>query len=300
MKNKTILISIIGMLLCGWIGSVSFSPVLADDYVRATDDPDNVKNKIYPRKKKLEFGGDFGGILNQGFVNTFLIHLSANYFFSENWGAGLEYSIGMVSDKDERACIETFYNKLPDTEGNIPVDAECVSQDPDPQKARDAFSTNRVNYGPAYMPIREISGLAALNLIWNPVYGKQLVFMSSTSFFDIFFIGGVGVALSTFYPKSLELRNGETSRCVARDNEDNNGEYGYYNCGTTDEQYIGKEGRPDPESSTLPIINLGIGQKFHFGKKFSFKVELRNTTILGTPSAFENLVAVWGGLNIRI
>ncbi len=296
MRRRIILISIIGILFCGISQYVAPVSLYADDYVRATEDPDNVKNKIYPRSRKIEFGADFGAFLNQGFVNTMLLHFVATYFFSENWGGSVEYSIGMVSDKDERACIETFYNANPDSK-LVQSGAVCKATDPNPED----FETdgNNSNYGPAYMPIREVTGLAALNLVWTPVYGKQLIFMSNTSFFDIFFTAGLGAAMSTFYPDSETLKDGKTtSRCSATENEQGGGYT--FDCGTRNEDYIGKAGRPDPESSTLPIVNLGIGQKFHFGKRFSVKVELRNTTILGTPSAFENLVAVWGGLNLRI
>ena len=72
-----------------------------------------------------------------------------------------------------------------------------------------------------------------------------------------------------------------------------------YGCEPEMERCYGEDGRPDFESETLPIINVGIGQKLHFNQSFSLKFELRDMILLGTETGFENLLALWGGLGFR-
>ena len=50
------------------------------------------------------------------------------------------------------------------------------------------------------------------NYVWNPVYGKQLLFLSATSYFDLFFELGGGVMMSDFYPERNVLNNGNEPR----------------------------------------------------------------------------------------
>ena len=47
------------------------------------------------------------------------------------------------------------------------------------------------------------------------------------------------------------------------------------------------------------MINLGLGQKFHFMKRFHIKAELRNYTLLATPTGFDNFFTLWGGIGVR-
>ena len=69
---------------------------------------------------------------------------------------------------------------------------------------------------------------------------------------------------------------------------------------TADEDFAyGVAGRPDPISGQHVALNLGIGQKFHFGGRFHIKVALRSTTLLGTEQGIESLFALYGGAGIR-
>jgi hypothetical protein len=157
------------------------------------------------------------------------------------------------------------------------------------------------------VPIREIGNIIVANAVWNPVYGKQLIFLSATSYFDLFFEFGLGIATSTFYPKQAQLRNGKTSRGTFPEEEiitadpdvDPNTRDDVPGASVDQTDSYGMDGRPDPESQTNELLNLGIGQKFHFAKKFHFRMDLRNLTLVGTPSGFENLFILFAGAGMR-
>jgi outer membrane beta-barrel protein len=257
-------------------------------YKRATDDKDNVKNKKFTKKSRLELDlPDVGFILNQSLVTTYLIHGGLTYFKDEEWGYGFEGSYGFNQDEDERTCLETFYN-----DPNNEIDNECGDKGDLPD------DKNVANYGPAYMPIREIKYIVAANLVWNPVYGKQLLLLSATSYFDVFLTLGGGAIMSTYYDKTTELKNGKKSRADPIEQTDGkvilDG-----GAGKDETNSYGESGRPDPTDETHFFLNLGIGQKFHFWERYSIKIEFRNMTLLGTPGGFENLFAIWSGLGIR-
>src|SRR5690606_4573748 len=79
--------------------------VFGQEYLRATDDPDNVKNKIFTKKGRVELNlPDVGFVMNQAFITTYLIHGGISYYTSEEWGYGLEASFGLNQDKSERDC----------------------------------------------------------------------------------------------------------------------------------------------------------------------------------------------------
>ena len=259
-----------------FVSAVSMVVLLMTDpcigYERAIEGNNNVKNKIYPRKKRFELAIPNGGlILNQSYVDTFLISGGFVYHFSEEWGFGADFSLASNSDKPERFCIENFYND-PNKELSSPCgDVSALDELGEGRKA---------NYGPAYVPVREIQNIISLSAVWTPVYGKQLVFMSATSYFDLYFeIGGAFVS-SLYYDKQETLRNGNPSRGAFNDDGD-----------PSDGQPIGAQpdeigsygidGRPDPEAQSNIALNFGIGQKFHFGRRFHLKVFLRNMTLLG-------------------
>ncbi len=272
--------------------SQAYAAVAADSYEKVTDSKDVVKNKIYPKKGRLEIAGpSLGLIMNQSYVNTMLLHGGIQYFPNETWGIGAEIALGMNSDKSERNCIETFYM---DPRGNIAP--ECGSQgNPDEDLAPDLGG----KYGPAFVPIREIKFIAAANYIWTPVYGKQLFMLSATSYFDLFFIVGGGIVSSDFYAKRDTLNNGNRPRGDAISEGGVRTLPPGIGADPSDADSYGEAGRPAPESQTNLLLNLGIGQKYHFLKRFYFKAELRNFTLLGTPSGFDNLFAIWGGFGVR-
>jgi outer membrane beta-barrel protein len=267
------------------------------EYRRAVEDKDNVKEKQFTKKSRFELNlPNVGWILNTAFVDTYVIHGGVTYYRSEEWGFAVEGAMGINRDRDERKCLETFYN---DPRGN--VSEECGDGS--------GLDNQSSNYGPAYMPIREIKNIFAGNVVWTPVYGKQLLLLSATSYFDVFFTLGGGVIMSDYYAKRTELNNGRKPRAVY--NADNEGK-SQAECqqnpaactldggARTDETgSYGVDGRPVVESQTHPFINIGIGQRFHFWKRFSIRFEFRDMLMVGTEDGIENYFALWGGLGAR-
>ena len=114
------------------------------------------------------------------------------------------------------------------------------------------------------MPIREIGYIFTGNYVWSPVYGKQLLFLSATSYFDLFLEFGGGLMMSTFFQEQNILANGNEPRAPYNEDESNEGV-----GASVDEDYAyGVAGRPIPVSETSPMINIGVGQKIRMGKNF--------------------------------
>ena len=275
-------------LFCIFMSSFIGQSFSAMAYEKATEGTDVVKRKLYPKRKKIEFSAPYAGlILNQSYIESFMVGGAINYFLSESTGFGLDFGLAINSDKDERSCIENFYNDPLDKIGKACGGPGDIS-DPD----------DKANYGPAYVPIREIQNIIVLNYLWTPVYGKQLIFMSFTSYFDLFFEFGAGLANSLYYDKRETLANGNKARGrFGRNGNQPDGQ----NIGaeTNETDSYGESGRPSPASESHILANITVGQKFHFGGRFHVKVFLRNMTLLGTPSGFENLIALFGGAGIR-
>lgn len=275
-----------------------FSVVLSSisygqDYRRATEGSAAVRGKLYTKKKKVEVNGpDIGFIMNQSFVSTLLVHAGITYFTSEEFGWQIEGSFGINSDKPERECIENFFNNPSKLSLSTPCNDESIV----------AANSNNVNWGPAYVPIREINLLVAGNMVWSPVYGKQLLFLSSVIHFDMFVTVGGGLAMSTFYEKSATVNTANGTR-PSRD--PNSGQVGEtpeqlgIGCPLGDTDCYGVNGRPEAASQSNPYINLGVGQKLHISQNLHVKLELRNMTLIGTHSGFENLLALWFGVGFR-
>lgn len=259
-------------------------------YRKAVEGKENVKDKLYPKKKKFELNiPNAGLVLNQSYVNTFLIGGGFTYFRTEEWGFGLDFTLASNSDKPERECIETFYNDPLDEIG-------------EPCGGSDVIAGTSGNYGPAYVPIREIQNIIAVNLAWNPVYGKQLIFLSATSYFDLFVDMGLGLVSSRYYPKEEILRNGSKSRGQFNEDGSNPGPAGdpaHIGADVNEDYAYGSSGRPDPENQTNVAAIFSVGPKFHFADRFHIKLFLRNITLLGTPTGFENIFALYGGAGMR-
>jgi outer membrane beta-barrel protein len=257
---------------------------------------------MYPKDRRIEFNvPNLGFIMNQSYVNTLMISGGGSYYFSESWGLGVEIGIGSNSDKAERVCIETFFYDPSDEVGSPCGDPSLID-------GTDQNNDGFPRLGPAYVPVREINSIIMANVLWTPVYGKQLLMMSATSYFDLFVEMGLGIASSTFYRKQEVLKNGKVPRGpfsippenpTPEDIEQVNSSNDQIGA-TLEESYAyGLEGRPDPLSENHVVLNLGIGQKFHFGKLFHFKIYIRNMTLIGTAQGFDNLLSVNGGLGVR-
>lgn len=269
-------------------------------YRRAIEGKDNVKKKLYKRRKKFELSApNVGIILNQSYINSMLLNGGFVYHMSSEWAFGLDVSMSFNSDKPERTCIESFYN-----DPNEQLSAPCPGPDGDTSEMdslgdRGAGPDFRqANYGPAYVPIREITNIIIANAVWTPVYGKQLILLSATSYFDFYFEFGGGVTMSQFYPQQKTLFNGYPSR--GEFNKDGTfPDSGQIGAEPEETDSYGIDGRPVPESQTHLTVNLGVGQKFHFGKRFHLKMYLRNFTLLATEDTFQNLFALYTGVGLR-
>lgn len=271
----------------------------APPYQRAVELEENVQHKLFPKDGKVEISAPTGGfILNQSYVNSALLQGAVSYFVSESWGVGVE-GVGVFnSDKDERFCIEHFYND-PDNR----VAAACPEPDQDiytPLLDQNNQPVKGASFGPTYVAIRELEFMAFASLIWNPIYGKQLAFLSFTSYFDIFTTIGIGVAKSTFYPESLNMRNGRPARGpVPADVQGCPASPGICAQDPDVLSQIGEEGRPDPEEHFSQVLTVGIGQKFHFWQNFHLKAELRNFTLFDLDQGVELYYALWAGVGFR-
>ncbi len=278
--------------------SLAQSPIaLAADYKKATEGKEVVMGKLYPKNERFELSlPEVGIIMNQSYVNTLLFGAGATYFTSENFGFGISASVGSNSDKAERTCIESFFYD-PSNE----VGVSCG--EPGLIQGADANNDGFPRYGPAFVPIREMQQILIANVVWAPVYGKQLFMKSSTSYFDLFVELGVGYATSKYYAKRDKLANGNAPRGTytdpANDPQEANEKNATIGALPTQTDSFGKGGRPIAEDKGNPLLNLGIGQKFHFGKLFHVKIYIRNMTLVGTDQGFENLLALYGGVGIR-
>ncbi len=262
-------------------------------YKKATEGEDVIKNKLYPKKNRVELNGpNLGLILNQSYIDTYLVNGGINYFWSESWGMGAEITFAINKDRYERDCIESFYNdvdyEIPEECGG-PANLEGLPRNPNGSGG---------NYGPAYVNIREYNMLLTGNAIWNPIYGKEIFFLSGVVNFDVFMTMGGGLAMTTFYPLQTYLRNGKESRgnFPPPTNTDPSKRPGA-EADRTDS--YGKAGRPDPTKESKVFLEAGIGQKIHINNTLNFKVELRNHLVLGTPGGFDLFFALWGGVGAR-
>jgi len=268
------------------------SPIFA--YEKAVEGDEIVLNKLYPKKGRVEVDGKLGYVLNGSYTQTFLVGGSATYFWSEEWGFAGGLNIAIVGDKDERGCIENFYN-----DPNYAVSAECGGSD-----ALSEDADGDANFGPAYVPIRKLKYVFTGDFVWNPVYGKQIVLLSATNHFDFFATVGGGIAMSDYSPLQKDLPDGTPSRsgsfCVKSDANANPPKCETTkNPGTLEEAYIGESGRPALESQTNILLHLAVGQRFHFAKRWTVLGSLDTFTLLGTPNTFDNFMTLTGGVGVR-
>lgn len=283
------------MLAAAFCALTAASPALADEYLKAVEGPDVVLNKIFPKKQKVELDAKFGVVLNSSYQQSFLANGGLTYFFSEEWGFNVEGNFAIVTDKPERKCVESFYN-----DPNFAVAEECDGSDEGAAKWK-SDTEGDANYGPAYVPVRNLKMIFTGNLIWNPIYGKQIVLLSATNYFDFYILMGGGVAMSEYQPKTPEFENGTKTRgtfCVKKD-----AQAGKCNAagnpGTTDAELVGEAGRPVPQAQTNVLGHFGVGQRFHFFKRFLFTASLEDYLLLGTDSGFDNFLVIMGGLGVR-
>jgi outer membrane beta-barrel protein len=281
-------------------------------YVKSTEvDQPVVRNKLFPKKSEIEIAPlSIGGVLNQSYVetnpingNSLLLQGSVAYFWSEDWGLSFDYLYFINADKAERTCIENFYNRR-NGESGVPCAADGLEPTQGLLTSTGELGTS--NLGPVYPPIRELNFVISLSSIWTSIYGKQLLLMTNTIYFDLYTAMGAGLAFSDYFPDSkyYDLGKGAGPQPYrGAETEENPQECqtpGICPTAVPDYQnYIGINGRPIPEAQITPAITLGIGQKFHFAQRFQIKLEIRNYTLLGTANGFEAFFMVYGGLGVR-
>ena len=264
-------------------------------YEKATEGSEVVMDKLYPKKRSVELDLRLGYFLTSSYLNSFLANAALTYFWSENWGFSLEGNFVINSDKEERGCIETFYND-PNKVVTAPCSSKGGSLADDPQ--------GDANYGPAYVPIRKLNYILTGNFVWNPIYGKQILLLSATNYFDMYLTFGGGVAMSDFYPERRTLLNDSTKSSRAGDFcvkavAAKKGCDPSKNPGTTDISQTGTGARPIPQAETTPLIHLAIGQRFHFLKHFVLDASIEDYALIGTEQGFDNFLVLSGGVGYR-
>lgn len=265
------------------------STSFAQGYEKAVEGNEVVKSKLYPRSQRFQLlVPQGGGVLNNSFVDTFLVGGGVTYHLNEWHAVNVGFLYGLNSDRGERTCVENFYYSPQDARAEDAKNGDSsglpCSPDPnkDPKYIPSGSDSTRGPYHrkPAYMPIREINMMFDANYQYTPVYGKALWFLSMVGYLDVYGTVGAGLAMSTFYPKKTVTNSG---RDILNDGTDNMLETGI-------------DGRPDPISETSPLISFGVGNRFFFAKHFLVNVELRNFTIFG--SEFSNFFTVTGGAGV--
>lgn len=278
-------------------------------YRKATEGQVVVLDKLFPKTRNLEVSANLGGVINQSYIDTFLLHGSLGYNFSEVWGITLEGLFAVANqDKKERACLESFYNIVSEMRGK--TSASCASESPD--RAEDTKKTSEggrplVNIGPAYVPITEIKQVFTLNAVWTPIYGKQIFsFLPRTSHMDIFLAMGGGIANIKSYKEKSELKPGVCARTKCGsdpkdgriDTDDIEIPEGI-GVSHTEENLYGEAGRPEPVDEAKPLITFGVGQKYYFAHRMFIRAEFRNYTLVGTDDGYYSFFALWGGVGVK-
>lgn len=253
-------------------------------YERAGDGTEVVLRKTYPKNSRVEVEGTGGLILNQSYLTTMLFGGGVNYFWSEEWGLGVEAMMASNSDKSERQCLENFYNDPDNVVGNECGDGSDL--------------TGRANFGPAYVPIRQTDTILGGHVIWNPVYGKQIILLRAVTHFDLYVMAGGGIAMSTFWKQQTTLKGTDRAN-RGTFNADTSVQSGNPGASASETDLYGVNGRPDPEATTNIQATVAVGQKYHFTKNLHLRLELRDYLLLGTSSGFDNFIALTGGLGFR-
>ncbi len=307
------LLSVLFAALIPLAGLVSHQADAAD-YRKSVEGNEVVKGKFYPKTGRFQMNAAGGGLINQSFINTFLVGGSLTYHFEEWHAINFEVFAGISSDKADRTCIENFYldEDFAKASGStikgpcplkepVPKDASLIAKGegtpPEPElrgNKDDAYYASRAPFAKnaAYMGIRELNFLGAANYQWTPVYGKSLFFLSQVLYLDFYLNAGLGVAMSNFYPLKDKVIDEDGNSKPMKE------------VGTTDDKKYGKEGRPQPLSQTSPMGVFAIGSRFYMARKFILDVQLKNYSIIGEngqgSSDFSAPFAILGGVGILL
>ena len=268
-------------------------------YRKATEGRAVVMRKLYPKKKKVEFAFNFGALLNQSYINTFMFNSGLSYHFSEHWGMLIEGSFGLNMDKDDRFCLEHFLNRSEN--GEALANREHCFYHPDAleeHKNEMRKHSDFINFGPAYVSIVQIEQTAMAGAIWTPIYGKQIfTFLPRTSHMDFYISGVAGVAIGSYFRERKKLANNNTSRFSSEKKvKVIPKEVG---ANVDDVKSYGELGRPDAQKFYSPAVSIGIGQKYHLAHWLFLRFEARNYAVFIVHDVlYRSVFAIRGGLGI--
>ena len=252
-----------------------------------------ILDRLFPKQGVIELGTDVGFVLNPAFVETRILQVSMRYFITETWGLGLGVGMAAANDRNERVCVESFYND-PDHE----VDAPCAAVD-----EGDGLATAKTaNIGPAYVPIREIRQMVTLYADYTLAYGKLILLHGATTHFDLRLRFGGGMTISDVYDERTYVRGrpdlqtrgalppeGSTEPKPGVGPQDQDGDGLYY----------GKEGRDQPRQEKVPHLYLGFAEELLFFRRFFLEGELAGLVFLGTSSGFTPVLLARFGMGVR-
>lgn len=265
----------------------------AESEGRAADGSEVVLKRLFPKTKSVELEAGFGFLLNPTFVDTGLATAGLRYHWSEAWGLGLRFGMGISTDRSERRCVESFYND-PYIEGS----AVCSAED----GGQSLKESERINIGPAYVPIRVLEGLVMAYGDYTLAYGKQIILHGIVSHFDLRVRFGAGAILSSYYAERTSVR-GDASRPARGDPI---GGEGVVKAGVTENEtdedglLYGDEGRPQALKQTSPAAFLAVAEELHFARRFFVAGELSAYVMSSEGRGIEALFLAHVGLGMRL
>jgi len=128
---------------------------LEDKYWAAKDtDFSVVQNRLYTKAGRAYLNLDWGNIVNDAYSQGHITNFEAGYYFSERWGASLNYESFDLRNNDSTDAFITQYAATPD-----------------------------------YNRTKNYTGAS---LIWVPFYAKMSFMDSKILYFDMQFAAGVG------------------------------------------------------------------------------------------------------------
>ena len=149
-----------------------------------------VYNRLFPKEKKIEVNAfNSGMVINQSLINSYLVGGSVSYFWSEISGVNLEFLKSFNYDSFDRECLERFYDNIFGTILPTPCATGDSKEELEAGLRSEEFESGIIpgtSIAPTYMGVREIDMIITASYSWNPLYGKQLAFLSFTSYFDFY------------------------------------------------------------------------------------------------------------------
>lgn len=272
------------ILLALIMSSTAYSQVSVD-----TDEV--VLERLFPKTNTFEFEGGAGFLLNPSFVDTAVARVGMRYHWSEIWGLGLTVGKAVTKDRNERACIESFYN-----DPLYEVESVCDAN----EQGYGTYGSKSANIGAAYVPIRELNGIATAFVDYTLAYGKQILFQGGVSHFDLRVRLGASIIQSTFYAGR------ETVRGTSRPSRgDPLGEGGAPKAGVakgetdSDGLLYGAEGRPVPTQENSPALYFALAEELHFFRRFFLSGELGGYVMVSSEGVDPFFIANVG-LGVRL